>query len=215
MDYTTAIHELRLQHYSLVYATWYEHLFTPQWMLLASLVIGMYTVWWLLVDKTRLRTLLLYGSLVAVARVIIDTVLAINLGRWVYSVTLLPVAPDFFVHDLTVTPLTYMMVFQYSHTWMQFWAANLIGSGLIFYGLLPLFEYLKIFQGFPGWTLTNSFLAIFFAAGVMRAIIIFIERFEKEAQSKVKRSRTVSSSLLAQPVMKPSRKDNGDNDDKE
>jgi len=212
MDYTSSIHELRLQLYNLVYSTWLENLFSPQWFLLVGLVIGMYVTWWLLVDKTRLRTLLLYGSLLAVSRVILDIVVAINLGRWVYSVTLLPMAPDIFVHDLTVTPLTYMMVYQYSHTWKQFWVANLIGSGLIFYVMLPLFEYLKIFKGFPEWTLTDSFLVVFLAAGVMRAIMLLIERTEEKAQSKVSHSKTALASLIAQPALKPTENDDGDNE---
>lgn len=203
MDYTYPIHELRFQLYNLVYATWLEHLFTPQWYLLAGLVLGMYSAWWILIDKTRLRTLLLYGSLVAVARVILDLTVAMNLGRWVYSVTLLPIAPDIFVHDLTITPLTFMLVYQYSHTWIQFWVANLIGSGFIFYGLLPLFEYLKIFRGFPGWTLTDSFSVIFLAAGVMRAIMLQITKVEEKAQAEVKPTKTT---LIARPALKPLKK---------
>ena len=125
----------------------------------------MYAVWWVLVDKTRLKTLLLYGSLVAIIRVILDVTVAINLGRWVYAVTLFPIQPDMFVHDFTVTPLIFMMVYQYSNNWKQFWVANLIASSLIFYIMLPLFEYLYIFRGFPGWTLTGSFLVVFTGAG--------------------------------------------------
>lgn len=201
MDYTYPIHELRLQLHGLVYASWLENLFTPRWFLLAGLMVGMYAVWWLLVDKKRLRTLLLYGSLMAVSRVILDVVVALNLGRWVYSVTLLPIAPDIFVHDLTVTPLTYMLVYQYSPGWKQFWIANLIGSGLIFYGLLPLFSFLEIFRAFPGWGYLHSFVALFSAAAVMRAIMLKIGEVEERAIAESSRARKFS--FLAQPAMKP------------
>ena len=201
-DYTNVIHNLRLEQYSIVYAAWLENVFTARWWLLVGLVITMYTLWWILVDKARLKTLLLYGSLVAVSRVILDVVVAINLGRWVYAVSLFPMAPDIFVHDLTVTPLTYMMVYQYSNSWKQFWIANLIGSSLIFYGILPLFEYLGIFKGFPGWTLTSSFLVIFIAAGVMRAIMILIKNVEDKAKAKVKQA-SEQTSFIAKPAMKP------------
>lgn len=80
-DYTNVIHNLRLEQYSIVYAAWLENVFTTRWWLLVGLVITMYTLWWILVDKARLKTLLLYGSLVAVSRVILDVVMAINLGR--------------------------------------------------------------------------------------------------------------------------------------
>lgn len=200
MDYTFAIRDMRIQLHDLVYASWRENLFTSRWFLLVGLVIAMYTIWWILVDRTRLRTLLLYGSLVAVTRVILDITVAINLGRWVYAVSLLPIAPDIFIHDLTITPLTYIMVYQYSHNWKQFWIANLIGSSFIFYGLLPLFEYLKIFRGFPDWTLTDSFLVIFCSAGVMRAIMLQIEKIEAKARGKGRYAK--AASLVAQPAMK-------------
>jgi hypothetical protein len=75
-----------------------------------------------------------------------------------------------------------------------------------------LFEYLKIFKGFPGWTLTNSFLVIFLAAGVMRAVMGQIERIENKNQSKVGASKTTSASLIAQPALKPTMKDDGNNE---
>lgn len=198
MDYTYSIEQLQLQLWNLKYANWIVNLFTVRWYFLIALVIGMYVVWWFLVDKTRLRTLLLYGSFVAVIRIILD-IIGSNMGLWEYSVSILPLSPPMFVHDLTVTPLVYILVYQYSPTWKQFWFYNTIASAAVFFGLLPLLSYFGMLKFF-NWNYYYSFAIVFLAAGVMRAIMLLIFRIEHAAQSRVK--HTNLGSLAAQPAMK-------------
>lgn len=74
--------------------------------------------------------------------------------------------------------------------------------------MLPLFERLGIFKGFPGWSLTGSFVVVFIAAGIMRLIMVQIDNIEDNAKAQAGEQRS-ESSFLPQPAMKPN-----DHDDK-
>lgn len=209
MDYAASIEQLRLQLWNLMYASWLGNLFTPKWFALVALVIGAYAVWWLRVDKTRLRTLLLYGSFIAVIRIILD-VGGHDMGLWAYSVSIFPISPTLFTHDLTVTPLAYMLVYQYAATWKQFWLYNALVSAAVFFGLLPLFSYFGMLKLY-NWNYFYSFAIIFLAAGVMRGIMLAILHVEQAARSRVNQAGSIR--LTAQPAMKPAiGEDDGDDE---
>lgn len=87
--------------WSQLYTSWItEELFSfPWWISVVSLIVS-YIIWWKLLDKSRLVELLLFGSLVAVMSIIIDTV-ADNLTLWQYKVKIFPFTPGFFPYHLS------------------------------------------------------------------------------------------------------------------
>lgn len=71
---------------------------------LVAFILFYYAMWWKLTDKRRISDLLLFGSLLAVIRFIVD-ILGVTAGLWIYKVHILPTSQSVFLHALTITPL--------------------------------------------------------------------------------------------------------------
>lgn len=111
MDTLAMIHQLKVSLWNLTYAYWKaETLFSIKWWgLIAMNGIG-YAIWWHIVDKRRLSQLLLFGSFVAVGRIIMD-IIGTNTVLWSYDIREIPFFPSPFVHDFTITPLSLMIIY--------------------------------------------------------------------------------------------------------
>lgn len=139
MDIIGMIHQTRLDLWGYQITEWRMHIFTTRWWFVIALITISYTLWWKFVDKSRLTQILLFGSFIAVFRVIMDDTGA-SLALWVYSVKPVPLGHALFLNDLTIVPLGFMLVYQYCPTWKKFLFWSIIAeTGYSFFFFLYLY----------------------------------------------------------------------------
>ena len=126
-----------------------QEFFTFEWFFTLFVVLVCYFLFFYLVDKQRIVEILLYGSFVAVAFVVYDSI-GIFFGFWAEKISISPVYPNFFGSSLTVAPLIAMILYQYKSPWSSFLRWSILFSGLFiigYYGFLlsnmKIFVYLK------------------------------------------------------------------------
>ena len=172
MDTSILIHQLRLQLWDLLYSQWKEHLFSAQWWFIVVIMAISYALWWKYVEKPRLLEILLFGCFISVARTIYED-LGVSMGFWTFPVRLVPLGISLFLNDLTVVPLTYMLVYQYSVSWKRFMIWSAIAEGIIAFIFHPLLSMLSIYKAW-NWSNVYSFFIMMVIAVVMRAIMLAI-----------------------------------------
>ena len=172
MDTPTMIHQLRLQLWNLIYSQWKEHLFSEQWWFIVVVMAISYVLWWKYVEKSRLLEILLFGCFIAVVRTIIEDI-GVTMGLWSFNVRLFPLGVSLFLNDLTVVPLTFMLVYQYSASWKSFLIWSLIAEGLIAFAFHPLLSMLSIYKEWT-WSNVYSFFIMIVMAALLRAILLGI-----------------------------------------
>jgi len=171
MTNTEMIHKLRLELWNLTYTQWKTHtLFSIPWWSTLALIAISYAIWWVIVDKQRLPQILLFGSFVAVQRVVMD-IIGTNAALWSYDIPPLPFSPGPFQNDLTIIALALMVVFQYCHSWKKFllWTGVVTGFiSFVFFPILIMFGFLKLYH----WNLLFSFVMIFGIATLSRWVLL-------------------------------------------
>ncbi|MGI5838608.1 MAG: hypothetical protein ACOX8W_02995 [bacterium] len=173
MDTIELLRQSRLETGLLHTQLWHENFLTYRWWLIVAVIAASYLVWWVLVDKRLLPELLLYGSFIAVARVIFDD-WGILAGRWTYVVDLIHVPhTSLFLNDLTVFPLALMLVYQYGDTWARFLVLAVLTEGIISFVFLPFLAWVGILV-LHDWSYVGTFLVTTSIAISMRAIMSFL-----------------------------------------
>lgn len=210
MDTAATIHQMRVALWELSYTNWKtEVLFSPRWWILVALIIAAYLIWWVLVEKRRLSQIILFGSFIAVGRIVMDLV-GNNLVLWSYDIREVPFVPSPFLHDFTITPIVLMLVYQYNHSWKKFliWTAVAVGGiTFVFFPALIAFGYLKYYH----WNHVYSFVLILFIAGLSRAVLIGVLQLEQE-QQRVYSHDSSAATVVPQPAMKPLHREDGEHD---
>lgn len=200
MDTTHMIYQLKVNLWNLAYTHWKTTvLFSGRWWSLVALIAIAYTVWWLLVDKRRLSQILLFGSFVAVGRIVMD-IIGSDMVLWSYDIREVPFYPSPFLHDFTITPIACMLVYQYSHSWRRFLVLTGVATGIISFIFFPLLAALR-FLTLYNWNYFYSFILIVVIASLSRAVLLGILQLEQKYQGG--ESSELSGRLIAQPAMKP------------
>lgn len=126
MDVFKEIIKLQKQLTDLEHQYWMDHvLFTFNWWLLLGIFIAPWLIWWKLVDKNRIREILLYGFVIMVLSSILDD-LGIASLLWVYPYQLLQILDRLNAIDLTTLPVMYMLIYQYFPKWKSFFMAHVL-----------------------------------------------------------------------------------------
>lgn len=199
MELTDLLHQLRLQVWQIRLELWQQTFLTYSWWFIAVTIAASYAIWWKLVDKRRIIELLLYGSFIAVSRIIYDN-WGISSGRWTYITDLVPIGYSLFLNDLTVIPLALMLVHQYSPDWARFFIWMVVVQGAISFIFWPYIANLGILQ-VHNWKLYYSFLVMLFIATTMRAILIF--GLNVQRKSRLTYPESSPTLLVPEPAMKP------------
>lgn len=198
MDTVELLHQLRLQTWDIKTQLWQQGFLTLHWWLIVIAIAASYVIWWKLADKRRVIELLLFGSFIAVSRVIFDD-WGTSSGRWTYIIDLFPMGMSLFLNDLTVVPLGLMLVYQFSPDWKTFFVWLIVVQGSFSFGVLPLLSYLGILKIFA-WEYYGTFVFMMITATVMRAIMLYGLKLERA-------SRAVhpggAAAFVAQPALKP------------
>lgn len=202
------LYQARIMEHNLSYTYWItEELFSVRWWGQLIFVIFTYTLCFYLIDKKRFTEILLFGALVAVMVGVVDT-FAANFVLWSFTVRFFPIAPSVFLYDLTLVPLYYMLVYQYTSSWKQYLIWEAIAAGLMSFFFLPMLAFLKVYQ-IHNWSYFYNFLVLFFigiVAWLVVSMVMSIEHRRREGHA-------ATLLMTAQPAMKP-QSDEKDSEDK-
>ncbi|HBP65217.1 MAG TPA: hypothetical protein DD730_13340 [Desulfosporosinus sp.] len=180
---TTAdmIHQLRLELWNLTYTQWKtETLFSIQWWSLIALIAISYAIWWAIVDKRRLSQILLFGSFVAVGRIVMD-IIGTNAVLWSYDIRPTPFYPGPFQLDLTLIALAFMVVYQYCHSWKKFLIWTGVVTGIMSFVFIPILIMLGFVKSY-NWNLFYSFVLIFGIASFSRWVLLGVLNLQQNQE---------------------------------
>lgn len=134
----------------------HNDLFTWQWWLLLGATIIPWVLWGIVRDKERTFEILSFGLLWACIASITD-VIGGELVLWGYPDKLLPMVPPLFPADISVIPVSFMLVYQYAKTFTSYMVYSVILSACFSFIIEPLFIKLGMFA-LHNWTHTYSFI---------------------------------------------------------
>lgn len=194
------IHQARSTLHNLVLEKWLtEDVFSLRWWSMVGLVAVSYLICFSLFDKKRISVLFLFGSLLTVGASVYETV-GVNFVLWFCATPVFPIVPCLFVPYLTVLPVYYMLIFQYTTTWRQFSLWNFIAVSIYAFILLPVFMHYKISE-MDNWQPIYHIPFIFFIASLARAVTLFLIKIEQREAKLAKNSSLQPENF--QPAMKP------------
>lgn len=171
------IQEVRTHLRELVIERWKDEiLFTPQWWVLVILLIIPWIAWWKIVDKTKLKSIFLYGMLILILNTLLDNI-GTDLIWWSYPVKLGPFIPPLLTPDFTIVPILMMIVYQFFTSWKSFLIANFALSIVIAFIGEPLFIYFG-FYIVHTWSLFFSFIYYNIVGGFLKWFIDFLNKQE-------------------------------------
>lgn len=163
----------------LIETQWLNQIFlSPAWFFHVFLILFTYVLFFFLVDKRRIIEILLFGSLVAVAFSVYDAI-GEQLGYWATLKRVFPIHPNFFLGDLTLIPLTAMLVYQYAFSWRRFLVWITVWAGfLAFIFFDVVLEYLNIFVYIKKFSSTIDFLLFLIVGIIARGIMVLLLKLE-------------------------------------
>lgn len=159
---------------------WFDSVvFTYQWWLLVALIIIPFVLWWKIVDRKRLFEITTYGLFVALLAGLLDAI-GVELDAWDYKYDLIPLLDVFIVYDVSILPISYMLLYQYFQTWRSFLIAHIVLSFAFAFIAEPLLVWLDIYQ-LMEWKHIYSVPGYFFIAISLRWLM---GRLLKKSQSR-------------------------------
>jgi len=144
--------QLRIEHYMSVV------LFSWQWLTFLCAFIVSWYIWWRLVDKRRLRTIIIFGLVSALLNSISDEHL-LNLGMYVYPFPLDPIWAGALTGEISATPIVGMLLYQYFPKWKTYTLAILIASAILAFVILPIYMLMGAFVLLK-WKYLYSFVVL-------------------------------------------------------
>jgi len=162
--------ELQENYGQILRKYFFEHvLFSIQWWFLLSVTIGLWIIWAFLVDKQRLKIILLIGLFTSIIALVADE-LGLSYVLWSYPYYLLPYTSTQYPIDAAVIPVFYMLLYQYFSKWKPYLATLTIITLFSIFLAEPLFIKLGIYiplnewkhwYSAPGYMLIGIFAKIF------------------------------------------------------
>lgn len=149
---------------------WFNNVvFSYQWWLLVAVTIIPFIVWWKIVDRRRLFEITTYGLFVALLSGLLDAI-GVETDAWDYKYDLIPLLDVFIVYDISVLPISYMVIYQYFPKWRQFIIAHIILAFVFAFVAEPLLIWLDIYQ-VMNWKHIYSLPGYFFLAIFLRWVM--------------------------------------------
>ncbi|UCZ52372.1 hypothetical protein LGQ02_16205 [Bacillus shivajii] len=170
--------DLRIQLWEKIYSYWVEEtLFTFNWWLLLTTAIGIFIVWFILLNKKIIIEIIAFGLLISTFAFILDLI-GITMVLWSYPDRILPLLqPTLEIHKLHM-PIIYMLIYQYFRSWIPFIIVITITSFVFSFVLEPLLEWLNIYEAYH-WHHIYSFPIYIALAIIFKWTIEKLKNVEK------------------------------------
>ncbi|MDI4649828.1 CBO0543 family protein [Cohnella hashimotonis] len=120
-------------------------LFSPQWWLMLAALILPWIVWWRLVDKSRLKDILLFGVSIGYLIFLLDH-FGYELNLWIYPHKLFRFIPELSAVDFGMLPVLHMLVYQYFPKWRSFLIAETIMGAVFAFVLEPISVWIGVYE---------------------------------------------------------------------
>ncbi len=143
---------------------YYDDLHKWTWWLSLALTIIPLLVWWKIVDRKKLLTIVVVGLLANIFSAFLD-VMGSEAVLWGYPDRLLPNLPRLLPIDFTVIPVTFMLLYQFLPDWKRYFPALIMMSFLFSFAAEPLMVCLKLYELYS-WKYIYSF-PIYIAMGII------------------------------------------------
>ncbi len=114
------------------------------WFLLVLFIVSIF-IWWKVVDKSRLKEIILYAALIILFTLVMDE-LGEELTLWDYPYDLFPLFPPLFSVDLASLPIVYSLIYQYFRKWKSFVIASVVMAVIFCFILEPLLVLIGVYQ---------------------------------------------------------------------
>ncbi|MGG0552577.1 CBO0543 family protein [Priestia aryabhattai] len=98
-------------------------LFSYQWWILIATTLILWIVWLLIVDKKRLKEILIVGLITSMLAVVMDDI-GLSVMAWFYPYQLVYFTTRLNAVDLAVIPVSYMLLYQYFRPWKSYFLAT-------------------------------------------------------------------------------------------
>lgn len=155
-----------------------QELFSLGWFVMVGVLAVVYAIWFKVVDKRNLTSLLLLGSLSAVGFGVSDLILEGFFGLWEYQIRLIPLTPALFVTSYTIGPILFMIVAQYTTSWKSYLTWASVATAVIFFGIVPLYIMLGILK-YHNINVFYGFILGITDAIVARALVLGLQGIEQ------------------------------------
>jgi hypothetical protein len=133
---------------------WQEHvLFSGLWWMGVGLTIIPWIIWFLIRKKDSTDRLLYVGFYVMTISVLLDIV-GDQIGLWHYRYHVIPVLPTYFPWDITLMPLTILVLIQVKPN-INPWYKAIFFALLTSYAAEPFFDWLSVYEP-KNWRYTYS-----------------------------------------------------------
>ena len=150
------------------------------WILLLSFVIPWF-IWYNLVDKGRLKEMLLYLLSTSGIAILLDET-GIALGMWAYPVNLIPILPRLITVNYSTVPIIFVLIYQYFPGWKPFIIANIILSLVFSFILEPILVWMDLYD-LVTWKYVYSVPMYLFAAIILKWIVEKTKLIQNHAMS--------------------------------
>jgi hypothetical protein len=177
------ISDLQSQLIPLKINFWIQNdLFKLHWWILLIVTILPWFIWWKYVDRSKFNMLITYGLLWMIISTLLDDI-GISLGLWQYPLELFSFVPPLFPADITILPITYMLIFQYYPKKCSFFVA-ILSSAIIFAFIIePIFIWFNFYRPSSSWKHYYTLIVIIFLSYIIKWITI-------KLQDPVRRNQT-------------------------
>ncbi|GHH99489.1 CBO0543 family protein [Neobacillus kokaensis] len=149
-------------------------LLTWQWWLLLAATILPWIIWVKFRDKKRTYELLSYGLTWAVMASLLD-IIGGEMLLWGYPHKLFPMVPPLFPADITVIPVAFMFIYQYTNKYKTYLFSSILLSAFFSFIVEALFIKWGMFE-LTNWKHTFSFIGF----SIIAQIIFYIIKRLKE-----------------------------------
>ncbi|MFE4525613.1 CBO0543 family protein [Cytobacillus firmus] len=119
-DFLELVNRIEVKAFRLDLEGWLKtKLFTWHWWILVAFFILPWLLWAFMADKTKLMETTPFGTLVIIPTTYLDAA-GIDLEFWRYPVQLIPLTPRAISFDMSMVPVAFMLIHQYSTSWKSF-----------------------------------------------------------------------------------------------
>jgi len=194
----------------------YQHwvsaeVFSVGWFFMVGVLLVTYALWLKVVDKRRIKDLILLGSLLAVGFSLVGIILEGNYGFWEYQIRLVPLKPEVFNASYTIAPILFMTVAQYTTSWKSYIIWGSIGAVVITFGLLPIYGMLGIVTLHNNYNFFYNFIYYMTGGIIGRAVYLWLVSIEQNqsASSRVAQGFQGLQPAAAKPLDEDDKTDKG------
>ncbi|MFE8702681.1 CBO0543 family protein [Cytobacillus sp. FJAT-54145] len=174
------IESLQAQLKDLDVQFWQNHMvFTAEWWMLLAAAIVPWIWWYSFVDRKRIKDILFFGFIWMILALVLD-----ELGSawllWGYPKKLFPVIPPLAPADLSVIPITFMVIYQKNNSYKMYFKWCLLMSFVFSFIIEVVFHILDLFRLY-NWHHWMSFIGFIIISNLTWWVNKKVSNVQKQA----------------------------------